>query len=64
MYTYPLHCQNQRTASQARTSRPSQAAARHSVEQDLKVAEEKCNALSSTAKDACMAAAKAKFGKL
>jgi hypothetical protein len=31
---------------------------------DLKVAEEKCNALASTAKDTCMAAAKAKFGKL
>lgn len=30
----------------------------------LKVAEEKCDALASDAKDACMAAAKAKFGKL
>ena len=40
MYTYPLHCQNQRTASKARTSRPSQLVAiRHSIEQDLKVAD-------------------------
>jgi len=31
---------------------------------DLKVAEEKCDAMASTTKDACMAAAKAKFGKL
>jgi hypothetical protein len=31
---------------------------------ELKVAEEKCDALSSNAKDNCMAAAKAKFGKL
>jgi hypothetical protein len=30
---------------------------------ELKVAEEKCDALSSTAKDNCMAAAKANFGK-
>ncbi|WP_295434427.1 hypothetical protein [uncultured Thiodictyon sp.] len=39
MYTYPLHCQNQRTAAQARTTRPSQAASRHSIERDLKVAD-------------------------
>ncbi|WP_157818042.1 hypothetical protein [Candidatus Thiodictyon syntrophicum] len=39
MYTYPLHCQNQRTAAKARTPRPSQSAARHSIEQDLKVAD-------------------------
>jgi hypothetical protein len=31
---------------------------------ELKVAEEKCDALASTAKDTCMAAAKAKFGKM
>jgi hypothetical protein len=31
---------------------------------DLKVAEEKCDVLASTAKDACLASAKAKFGKL
>ena len=31
---------------------------------ELKVAEEKCDALSLNAKDNCMAAAKAKFGKL
>jgi hypothetical protein len=31
---------------------------------ELKVAQEKCDALASTTKDACMAAAQAKFGKL
>jgi hypothetical protein len=31
---------------------------------DLKVAEEKCDALASSTKDACMADAKAKFGKM
>lgn len=31
---------------------------------ELKVAEEKCDVLASTAKDTCMAAAKAKFGKI
>ena len=39
MYTYPLHCRNQRTASKARASRPSQTASRHSIERDLKVAD-------------------------
>ncbi|WP_295433951.1 hypothetical protein [uncultured Thiodictyon sp.] len=39
MYTSPLHCRNQRTASKARTLRPSQAATRHSIERDLKVAD-------------------------
>jgi hypothetical protein len=31
---------------------------------ELKVAQEKCDALASTTKDSCMAAAQAKFGKL
>ncbi len=31
---------------------------------ELKVAEEKCDSLASTAKDTCMAAAKAQFGKM
>lgn len=31
---------------------------------DLKVAEQKCDAMASTAKDTCMASAKAQFGKL
>jgi len=39
MYTYPIHCRNQRTASKARTPRPSQSATRYRVEQDLKVAD-------------------------
>ncbi len=39
MYTYPIHYRNQRTGSKARTPRPSQAATRHSIEEDLKVAD-------------------------
>jgi hypothetical protein len=31
---------------------------------ELKVSKEKCDALASTAKDTCLAAARAKFGKL
>ena len=39
------------------------AAAEDMNEADLKVAVEKCDALAGEAKDACIAAAKAKFGK-
>jgi hypothetical protein len=39
MYTYPIYSQNPRTASKVRTPRPAQSATRHSIEQDLKVAD-------------------------
>ncbi|HYN76367.1 MAG TPA: hypothetical protein VES73_01070 [Lamprocystis sp. (in: g-proteobacteria)] len=39
MYSYQIHCQNQRTAAKVRTPRPSQSATRHSIEHDLKVAD-------------------------
>ncbi|WP_295452858.1 hypothetical protein [uncultured Thiodictyon sp.] len=39
MYTYPVHCRDAHTASKARPSRPSMPDSRHSVVQDLVVAQ-------------------------
>jgi len=39
MYSYPIHCRNQRTASKVRAPRPSRSAARYRIERDLKVAD-------------------------
>ena len=49
MYTYPIHCQNQRTASKGRTPRPAQSATRHSIEEDLKVADRIARAIQDNA---------------
>ena len=38
MYSYPIHCRNQRTAAQVRTPRPSPSAIRQRIARDLRVA--------------------------
>jgi len=49
MYTYPIHSQNPRTASQLRTPRPAQSATRHSIAHDLKVADRIARAIQDNA---------------
>jgi len=50
MYTYPIHCLNQHTASPARTARPSpRSATRHRIEHDLKVADRIARAIQDNA---------------
>ena len=39
MYSYPIHCRNQRTAAQVRTPRPSPSAIRQRIARDLRVAD-------------------------
>ncbi len=49
MYSYPLRCRTQRTASKVRTQRPSRSAARHRIERDLKVADMIARAIADNA---------------
>jgi hypothetical protein len=54
-------CQNEPTHSVPNLT---VSTSEHVLLTKLMVAEEKCDALASTAKDTCMAEAKVKFGKL